>query len=249
LVPRALLPAPRALLLLPKDMSQSPPKDMPPPPPFAKLRQAMVRRTVERRGVTDPAVLAAMRAVPREEFVPAQLRAAAYADSPLPLAHEQTISQPFIVALQAASLGPVGLDARLLEVGTGSGYGAAVLAQLVPRGTVVSVERVGALARQARERLARLGMANVEVVEGDGSRGWAAGAPYHGIVVTAAGPRIPPALAEQLLPGGALVMPLGPAGGPQQLVRAVKTPAGALDVQPICDVRFVPLIGEAGFDS
>ena len=184
-------------------------------------------------------VMAAMRAVPREEFVPPDLRRSAFRDGALPVGHGQTISQPYIVALMTDLLD---LEAghRVLEIGTGTGYQAAVLARLVRQ--VYSVERIPELAALARERLARLGYANVEVRDGDGYDGWPAQAPYDAIVVTAAAPRIPQALVEQLEPGGRLLLPLGPRGGHQELVLVTRDADGRVERREMLGVAFVPLV-------
>ncbi len=188
----------------------------------------------------DPRVLAALAAVPRAEFVPAPWRHAAHDDSALPIAHGQTISQPTIVALMTHLLGVKPGD-RVLEVGTGSGYQAAVLAAMGAE--VVSVEIIPALAAEARERLARLGYRGVAVHTGDGGLGWPEAAPYDAIIVTAAAPRVPPALVAELRPGGRLVIPVGPEGGIQQLRLVEKAADGSLAERTVTDVRFVPLTG------
>lgn len=205
-------------------------------------RQQLVRQA-RRHGVRDPAVLDVMARVPREEFVPRRWARHAFDDRPLPIGGGQTISQPAMVALmsEAARLGSAD---RVLEVGTGSGYGAAVLAELAAR--VVTVERLEPLARQARAALDRLGYADVEVVVGDGTLGWAATAPYDAIVVTAAGPAPPPALVAQLVDGGKLVMPVGARDGSQILARFTRS-GDEMDAEELFGVRFVPLIGEQGF--
>jgi protein-L-isoaspartate(D-aspartate) O-methyltransferase len=207
-------------------------------------RERMVTTQIEARGITEPLVLEAMRAVPRERFVPAALARFAYDDGPLPIGEGQTISQPYIVAVmtQAAGLKP---GARVLEIGTGSGYGAAVLSRIAAE--VYTVERVGALAEEARGRLARLGYGNVHVREGDGSLGWAEHAPYDGIVVTAGGPRVPPALLSQLAVGGRLIMPVGPGTRHQRLMRVTRTDSQEYRYEDLEEVAFVPLIGAEGW--
>jgi protein-L-isoaspartate(D-aspartate) O-methyltransferase len=207
-------------------------------------RERMVATQIEARSITDPLVLHAMRTVPRERFVPASLARFAYDDGPLPIGHDQTISQPYIVAVmtQAAGLKP---GARALEIGTGSGYGAAVLSRIAAE--VYAVERVGALADAARDRLAELGYGNVHVLAGDGTLGWAAHAPYDAIVVTAGGPRVPKALLDQLAVGGRLVMPVGPAARHQRLVRVTRTDAHEYAYEDLEEVAFVPLIGAEGW--
>jgi protein-L-isoaspartate(D-aspartate) O-methyltransferase len=203
----------------------------------------MVRTQLARRGISDPRVLNAVASIPREDFVPSELAAFAYDDAPLPIGHGQTISQPYIVAFTIEALQLTEHD-RVLDIGTGSGYAAAVTSRLVRE--VYSVERVPALCRSAHERLARLGYANVHVLCADGSLGWAEQAPYSAIAVAAVGPRPPPALLDQLGAGGRLVMPVGPDGA-QTLVRVTRTGAASFREEPLVDVRFVPLIGAQGF--
>jgi protein-L-isoaspartate(D-aspartate) O-methyltransferase len=207
-------------------------------------RERMVATQIEARGITDPLVLDAMRIVPRERFVPASLAKFAYDDGPLPIGHGQTISQPYIVAVmaQAAGLKP---GARALEIGTGSGYGTAVLSRLAAE--VYTVERVGTLADAARDRLAKLGYGNVHELEGDGTLGWAAHAPYDAIVVTAGGPRVPKTLLDQLAVGGRLVMPVGPAARHQRLVRVTRTDVQEYQYEDLEEVAFVRLIGAEGW--
>ena len=197
------------------------------------------RRTVSYTGIDriDAQVLDALRATPRELFVPTRNRSLAYANHPLPIGHGQTISQPFIVALMT-HLAAVAPNHRVLEIGTGSGYQAAVLAQLAS--AVHSMEIVPALAQSATERLERLGYANVQVRQGDGWRGWPEAAPFDAIVVTAVAETIPPALIDQLAADGRLVMPLGPEDGFQELVLYEKR---GKQQRPLLPVRFVPLTG------
>ncbi len=206
----------------------------------------MVDAQIAARGVTDPAVLAAMRAIPREAFVDASLAAEAYEDAPLPIGAGQTISQPFIVACmaEAARINP---DDSVLEIGTGSGYGAAVLGSLARK--VVTVERLPELAQRARRRLAALGQGNVLVVTGDGTLGHAAGAPYDAIIVAAGAPDSPPALAAQLAIGGRLVIPVGRSRRSQQLLRITRTAEDRFDEEDLGAVAFVPLIGAAGWQA
>ncbi|HEY8768173.1 MAG TPA: protein-L-isoaspartate(D-aspartate) O-methyltransferase [Dehalococcoidia bacterium] len=192
--------------------------------------------------VKDKRVLDAIRRVPREEFVDRDVRHAAYENRPLPIGHGQTISQPLIVALMAQALLLTG-DEKMLEVGTGSGYQAAVLSLLARQ--VVSVERVAPLAQAAAERLERLGYRNVEVHVVEEVLGWPDGAPYDGIVVAAAAPEVPLALLNQLAAGGRLVIPVG-ARNLQELVRIVKTPAGA-QRHNLGPCRFVPLLGSSAW--
>jgi len=188
----------------------------------------------------DPRVLDALRQVPRHEFVPSTLRSLAYANRPLPIGADQTISQPLIVAVMSDLL-EVRPGDRVFELGTGSGYQAAVLAAL--GADVYSVEIIPSLAERARQTLRRLGYDRVQVRAGDGYQGWPEEAPFDGIIVTAAGERIPEPLIEQLAPGGRLVMPLGPEGGIQQLVLLTKGVDGAVERRDILPVRFVPITG------
>jgi protein-L-isoaspartate(D-aspartate) O-methyltransferase len=185
-------------------------------------------------------VLDAMRAVPRHEFVPGPYRAAAYENRPLPIGHGQTISQPFIVALMTDLLRPAPGDV-VLEIGTGSGYQAAVLSRLVAR--VYTIEIVEALGEQARARLARLGYGNVEVRVGDGYYGWKEHAPFDGILVTAAAAHIPPPLVRQLKPGGRMVIPVGGPFATQQLMLVEKAADGDVTTHQLLPVAFVPLTG------
>lgn len=209
---------------------------------FERCRRRMVKRDVARRGVRDRAVLGAMREVPRERFVPDDLADAAFEDRPLPIGEEQTISQPYVVALmaEAAELEP---EDRVLEVGTGSGYGAAVLGRLARQ--VWTVERIPSLARRAAAVLAAVGCTGVEVVEGDGTLGHAAEAPYDAVVVTAAAPSVPPALLDQLVDCGRLVMPVGAPTGAQRLVRVRRRGDRCVE-EDLGPVRFVPLVGAHG---
>ncbi len=203
---------------------------------FSEQRQRMVREQIAARGVRDRAVLEAMRAVPRERFVPAGVRAQAYADHPLPIGYGQTISQPYIVALMTELLG-VRKEHRVLEIGTGSGYQAAVLAGLVE--TVYSIELVPELAHSAAKTLAAEGYRNVEVRAGDGYLGWPEQAPFDRIILTAAPPEIPAALVAQLKPGGRLVAPVGEEW--QDLVVLEKGRDGKTSTRKVLPVRFVPM--------
>jgi protein-L-isoaspartate(D-aspartate) O-methyltransferase len=205
---------------------------------LAAARSRMVQEQIEARGVRDPRVLAAMRKVPRHEFVPADVRYAAYDDRALPIAEEQTISQPYVVAVMT-ELAALGAQSRVLEVGTGSGYQAAVLAELA--GEVYSIEILAPLAEQAAATLARLGYQKVHVRAGDGYRGWPEAAPFDAILVTAAAPRVPPDLLAQLAVGGRLVIPVGDAF--QELQVHTRTPEGVV-VRSVIPVRFVPMTGE-----
>ncbi len=209
---------------------------------FDTLREAMVRRQIEQRGVRDPRVLAAMRRVERHRFVPPEEQHHAYQDGPLPIGGGQTISQPYIVALMTSLLRLDGRQ-RVLEVGTGSGYQAAVLGELAA--DVHTVERLPELAQRAATLLAELGYTNIHVHPGDGSLGWPQAAPYDAIIVTAAAPRVSEALLEQLAPGGRLVIPVGGRGG-QDLQLWLRTPAG-LEMHSEIPVAFVPLRGQEGW--
>ena len=188
--------------------------------------------------VQDSAVLAAIRTVPRHEFVPTELRPLAYANRPLPIGEGQTISQPYIVARMTELL-RLQPGEKVLEVGTGSGYQAAVLAEITD--SVYSIEIIGELARSARERLRRLGYGRVRVRHGDGYLGWPEHAPFDAVIVTAAPETIPPPLIEQLAPSGRMVLPRGPEGGPQVLVLVEKGVDGKVSKRAISGVRFVPL--------
>ncbi|MFO0709654.1 MAG: protein-L-isoaspartate(D-aspartate) O-methyltransferase [Sandaracinus sp.] len=209
----------------------------------ASARARMVEAQLVRRGIRDARILEAFRRVPREAFVPASLARAAFDDGPLPIEAGQTISQPYVVAwmLELLAVGP---DDVLLDVGTGSGYAAAIASELVSR--VVSIERIEELARTAAERLSRLGFDRVEVHVADGSRGWARGAPYDAIMVGAAAPSVPEALVGQLAMGGRLVVPVGPREDVQELVRVTRTERGPR-IEPMGGVRFVPLVGDEGY--
>lgn len=212
--------------------------------PFAARREAMVERQVRDRGVVDPAVLAALRAVPRELFVPEAIRARAYEDTTLPIGGGQTISQPYIVGFMAEAL-RLRADDAVLEIGTGCGYAAAVLARLARQ--VYTVECLPALAAAAQERLRRLGCDNVVVRCSDGSLGWPERAPFDAIVVAAVAPAVPAALRRQLAVGGRLVLPVGERDGAQQLLRVTRGEDGVERTERLLPVRFVPLVGAAGF--
>ena len=207
-------------------------------------RRRMVAQQIAARGVRDRRTLAAMIAVPRHQFVPDALAPAAHDDGPLPVGHGQTISQPYMVAVMTEALLPRRHD-RLLEIGTGSGYQAAILAHLAQ--SVVTVERIAALADGARRRLAALGLHNVEIHVGDGSLGWPAGGPYDGILVTAASPCIPEPLVAQLAPGGRIAVPVGDLAV-QELVVGILAPDG-LVTRRAGACRFVPLIGRHAFQE
>lgn len=201
------------------------------------LREQMVREQIERRGIRNPAVLQAMRDVPRHLFVPEAMRRSAYEDHPLPIGHGQTISQPYIVAAMTEMLDPKPSD-RVLEIGTGSGYQAAILARLVKH--VYTIEIVEALGKEAQARLASLGYRNVTVRIGDGYLGWPEEAPFDRIILTAAPPDVPQKLIEQLKPGGRLVAPVGT--GWQELVVVEKDARGNLRRRTEFPVMFVPMV-------
>ena len=218
-------------------------RDLMAKPDFTDERARMVERQLRRRGIDDERVLAAMAAVPREHFVPERVRNSAYNDSALPIGHEQTISQPWVVAAICQALQLAG-DEKVLEIGTGSGYSAAVLAKLADR--VISIERVPELGEYAWHRLDELGIENVEVIVGDGSRGHPDEAPYDAIAVHAATPEVPHSLLAELAPDGRLVVPI--ATGSADLLVAFIRENGDLRQETIGPCRFVPLIGAEGFN-
>jgi protein-L-isoaspartate(D-aspartate) O-methyltransferase len=209
-------------------------------------RARMVDEQLSSRNIRDLRVLAAMGDVPRHAFVPKALVSEAYEDRPLPIGHGQTISQPYIVALMAELL-QISPDAHVLEIGTGSGYSAAVLAKLGH--DVVTLERHGELAARARAILANLGVTNVHVHIADGTLGWPAGAPYDAISVTASGPVIPRELLDQLALGGHLVIPVGDNVASQSLSLIERTGSDSFVETNICPVRFVPLVGARGWND
>jgi protein-L-isoaspartate(D-aspartate) O-methyltransferase len=214
---------------------------------FARQRESMVQRTVVARGVKDPRVLAAMRKVPRHELVPKPSRKYAYVDRPLPIGWGQTISQPYVVAAMTEAALPKATD-RCLEIGTGSGYQAAVLAELCAK--VFSIEIVPELARFAKDNLRRLGYGpdKVQLFTGDGYKGWPEEAPFQVIIVTAAPPKAPRVLLDQLAERGRLVVPVGPEGGVQTLERWTRVKPGqgvdAFAKEELMNVRFVPMVSE-----
>lgn len=208
---------------------------------FARLRRQMIEEQLLSRGLKDPIVLEAIGAVPREVFVPSDLIDYAYKDSALPIEVSQTISQPYIVALMTSALELKSTD-RVLEVGTGSGYSAAVLGEIAAE--VYTIERHQFLADTARERLDRLGYRNIRVKHGDGTLGWLEEAPFDAIVVTAAGPEIPVALKRQLVIGGRLVIPVGGTNAIQKLVLIKRVDNDEFTAEDLGAVRFVPLIGD-----
>jgi protein-L-isoaspartate(D-aspartate) O-methyltransferase len=207
-------------------------------------RERMVRMQIEARGVRDSRVLEAMRAVPRHLFVPGHVIGSAYRDAPLPIGQGQTISQPYIVALMTELLELKG-EEKVLEIGTGSGYQAAILGQLAAQ--VITVERIPQLAQEASELLAQLGYDNVHIKVGDGTLGWPDDAPYDAVIVTAASPQIPEPLKGQLTDGGRLVAPVGPRWT-QELVR-VRRRGDRYHSETLLGVAFVPLIGEHGWQE
>jgi len=207
----------------------------------ARERTEMVRKQIERRGVKDAAVLDAMRSVGRHCFVPPAHARDAYQDHPLPIGTGQTISQPYIVALMTELLAPKP-SYKVLEVGTGSGYQAAVLARIVRK--VYTIEIFPSLAKQAADRLARLGYKNVEVKAGDGYDGWPEHAPYDAIIVTAAASKVPPPLIRQLKAGGRMCIPVRGAYGVEELIVLTKDKQGTVSRKAVLPVRFVPLLGD-----
>ncbi|MCH8614807.1 protein-L-isoaspartate(D-aspartate) O-methyltransferase [Sphingomonas sp. SM33] len=213
-------------------------------PDFADLRERMIRRQIELRGIADPRILEAFRAVPREAFVSASYAEAAYEDRPLPIEAGQTISQPYIVALMIEAA-EIGRGDRVLEVGAGSGYAAAVMSRMAD--TVIGIERQHNLVQVARERLDRLDFSNVIIIEGDGTRGCPEEAPFDAILAAASGSHVPKPLVDQLAPGGRLVMPIGNPNWVQHLVKVTKAEDGRLQQSDLGEVRFVPLIGEEGW--
>ena len=213
-----------------------------PQPDFETLRERMVRDQLAARDITDPRVLDAMRCVPRHRFVPLHLRSHAYEDNPLPIGSDQTISQPYIVALMTQLL-EIRPHETILEIGTGSGYQTAVLCELAHM--VYSLERHQSLADEAQRRLADLGYHNVEVFVGDGSQGFPDMAPFNGILAAAAAPAIPGPLQTQLADGGRLVIPIGDAK--QQTLQCVRRQSDTWHVEEIIPVMFVPLFGRYGF--
>jgi protein-L-isoaspartate(D-aspartate) O-methyltransferase len=217
--------------------------DAKPPVPASDLaaqREVMVRDQIAARGIDDPATLEAMRSVPRHEFLPLRLRREAYADYPLPIGHGQTISQPYIVAFMTEAIRPQPGE-KILEIGAGSGYQAAVLA--ATGAEVYTVEIVGPLAEMARQNLGRLGYDKAKVLHADGFRGWPEHAPYDAIVVTCAPDKIPPDLVAQLRDGGRMIIPVG-SGLNQELV-LLRKKGDRIEKQSILPVRFVPMTGEA----
>ncbi len=213
---------------------------------FAALREAMVERQIAARGLRGAPLLAALRAVPREVFVPEAVRDFAYEDGPLPIEAGQTISQPYIVALMIEAAG-VAAGGRVLEIGAGSGYAAAVLSRIAAE--VIAIERHDVLAELAAARMAALGYDNVRIVAGDGSAGWPEAAPYDSILAAASGRHVPETLKRQLTIGGALVMPIGAPGELQNLFRVTRRSEEEWEQENLGPVRFVPLIGAEGWQE
>ena len=212
------------------------------PDSYGGYRQQLVE-TLQAKGIRDLAVLKAIAVIPRHRFVPESVRHRAYEDSALPIAAGQTISQPWVQARSLQELHLTGRE-KVLEVGAGSGYQTALLSQLA--GNVVAVERLPALAEGARNAIRDLGIRNVSVVVGDGTLGWRSLSPFDAMVVAAASPSVPEPLIEQLVPGGRMVIPIGNRDE-QTLLLVEKRPGGGVEVTPISDVRFVPLLGLFGF--
>ena len=210
--------------------------------PFRQARENMVKNQLIDRGIKDAFILDAFRTVPRHEFVSKEYIEDAYRDSPLPIGKQQTISQPYIVALMTAQLKLTGKE-RILEIGTGSGYQTAILAKLTQK--VFSIERLMSLSETAKTHLASLGYTNIETKVGDGSLGWSEHAPYDGIIVTAAAPEVPASLIQQLKVGGKLVIPIGERFS-QSLIVSIKY-EDKVETKIICGCIFVPLIGELGW--
>jgi len=207
---------------------------------FAAERERMVKEQVAMRGVTDERVLRAMRKVPREQFVPEEMRGQSYSDGPLPIGYDQTISQPFVVAFMTEKLGLRPTD-RVLEIGTGSGYQAAILAELAAK--VYTIEIVEPLGKRAEETLQRLGYKNVQVKIGDGYQGWPEHAPFDAVIVTCAPDHVPRPLVEQTKEGGRIVIPVGSAG--DQTLYLLEKKNGRLEQRNFLPVSFVPMTGEA----
>jgi protein-L-isoaspartate(D-aspartate) O-methyltransferase len=213
---------------------------------LAQLRAEMVQKQIQERGITNEAVLRAMQSVPRHLFVPDRYQHRAYDDGPLPILAGQTISQPYVVALMATQLSLLPTD-RVLEIGTGSGYAAAILSRIVTQ--VYTIERHHKLVEYAQSRFDLLGYTNIQVRHGDGTQGWPEHAPYEGIIVAAGGPTVPRSLQKQLSVGGRLVIPVGKKKRQQRLIRITRTGAEQFDHERLNPVAFVPLIGEEGWEE
>lgn len=211
---------------------------------FEELRKKMVEKQLINRGIEDEKVIDAFAKVPREEFVGEKYKSSAYDDGPLPIGSGQTISQPYIVALMIDSLN-LNKDDKVLEIGTGSGYAAAVLAKIVNE--VYTIEKIDRLAEKAKERFKKLNYTNISTKVGDGTLGWEENAPYDGIVVSAAAPHVPEALINQLAESGKIIIPVGEDGGVQRLKLIKKAKDGTVNEENLDYVRFVPLLGENGY--
>lgn len=211
---------------------------------YTLARERMVRDQIVPRRISDERVLSAMRTVPRHRFVPPDLRHLAYTDAPLPIGHRQTISQPYIVALMTSLL-ELKEDDKVFEVGTGSGYQAAILAHIANQ--VFTIERIGEIADKTRELFQELGLKNIHVVEGDGSLGLEQEAPFDAIIVTAAAPKVPEPLKEQLADDGRMVLPVGGRNG--QILELWKRKGRKLEKDRLAPVAFVPLVGDQGWES
>lgn len=213
---------------------------------LARAREQMIAEQIVARGVRDKRVVDAMSRVRRELFVPDDLLELAYADMPLPIGEDQTISQPFVVALMVEALGLGGTE-KVLEIGAGSGYAAAVLAELSHE--VYAIERIGPLATIAAKNLRAAGYDNVHMLHADGSRGWIDEAPFDAILVSAGAPAVPESLKSQLVVGGRMVLPVGTSQHAQQLIRITRGQSQSFDVDELARVRFVPLVGEHGWED
>jgi protein-L-isoaspartate(D-aspartate) O-methyltransferase len=211
---------------------------------FSAEREAMIDRQLSRRGIAEPMILDAFLEVPREEFVSPEYAHLAYGDHPLPIEAGQTISQPYIVALMIQAAG-IGLRDKVLEVGAGSGYAAAIISRIA--GQVIAIERQHDLVEVARVRLVRLGFDNVKIIEGDGTKGCPEEAPFDAIVAAASGSHVPEPWLDQVADEGRIVMPVGSPGGIQELIKVTKRADGTVERQNLGGVRFVPLIGEEGW--
>ncbi len=214
---------------------------------FEDDRDRMVDRLLSSGYLKDPRVAEAMRKVPRHLLIPTEARSQAYADHPLPIGEGQTISAPHMVAIMTDLL-DVDMGSRILEVGTGSGYQAAILAELAPKGFIYTVERVGELAARTRERLKKLGYEDIQVIQSDGTLGYPAEAPYDRVIVTAAAPEIPPTLVEQIDRGGKMLIPVGGRWS-QRLMEVFRDEEGDVGERDRGGCVFVPLIGEEGWKA
>jgi protein-L-isoaspartate(D-aspartate) O-methyltransferase len=218
----------------------------PPESSMDERREEMVARQIAGRGIHDANVLAAMRAVPREVFVSEEYANYAYDDGPLPIMEGQTISQPYVVALMIQEL-QIEAEDLVLEIGTGSGYAAAVISRIAAQ--VYTVERLESLVNYARQKIDALGYDNVHVYHGDGTLGWPEHAPYDAIIVAAGGPEVPAALKEQMAVGGRMIIPVGAEQRAQQLIKVRRTADEAFKERTLSHVRFVPLIGQQGWEK